>query len=140
MDDEGTGCVGCGPQEQFRGCSDIAIGDDFTSDDLMPEHKYTPITSVTRTQREEGAKNQDGGNAIQDGDYIDFKNAVNEIKKTWPDKHNKAKDTSDEDKDKEARILLSTLFQNKTNITTGTLYIPLLCSLLTLFVWKEYLS
>ena len=35
--DNGKGCVGCGPQEQFYGCSDIAIGND-----TLPDHIKIP--------------------------------------------------------------------------------------------------
>ena len=44
VDENGTGCVGCGPQEQFRGCADVAIGDNFTDYYLTSEHEYTPVT------------------------------------------------------------------------------------------------
>ncbi|CAK1541798.1 unnamed protein product [Leptosia nina] len=38
----GTGAVGCGPQEEFRACADIAIGDKFTTTTKRPRPTYVP--------------------------------------------------------------------------------------------------
>lgn len=38
----GTGAVGCGPQEEFRACADIAIGDRFTTTTRRPRPTYVP--------------------------------------------------------------------------------------------------
>ena len=101
MDETGRGCVGCGPQEQFRGCADIAIGDDFTPEDLIPQHTYTPVTSLTNNLPPDGT----------DGNYIDYKDAVNSIKwnrnykkKWWKNK--------EQENENEAMILFETLFKN----------------------------
>ncbi|GBP71479.1 hypothetical protein EVAR_103364_1 [Eumeta japonica] len=42
--DNGTGAVGCGPQEEFRACADIAIGDAFatSSTTRRPRPTYVP--------------------------------------------------------------------------------------------------
>ena len=37
VDKLGRGCVGCGPQEQFYGCADIAIGSA-----VLPDHVTLP--------------------------------------------------------------------------------------------------
>ena len=39
--DTGQSCIGCGNQEQFYGCSDVAIADNQTT--------YTPPTTTTTT-------------------------------------------------------------------------------------------
>ncbi|CAK1589900.1 unnamed protein product [Parnassius mnemosyne] len=39
---DGTGAVGCGPQEEFRACADIAIGDRFTTSTRRPRPTYVP--------------------------------------------------------------------------------------------------
>lgn len=53
---DGTGAVGCGPQEEFRACADITIGDKSASPPLRPIRpgtKTTPsrgrITDGTKT-------------------------------------------------------------------------------------------
>ncbi|XP_050353388.1 uncharacterized protein LOC126775462 [Nymphalis io] len=38
----GTGAVGCGPQEEFRACADIAVGDRFTTTTRRPRPAYVP--------------------------------------------------------------------------------------------------
>lgn len=38
----GTGAVGCGPQEEFRACADIAIEDRFTTTTKRPRPTYVP--------------------------------------------------------------------------------------------------
>ncbi|KAH8359862.1 hypothetical protein KR093_009247, partial [Drosophila rubida] len=43
MCDDGNGAVGCGPQEEFRSCSDIAI----TTDARLPIRPVRPTTRVT---------------------------------------------------------------------------------------------
>ncbi|XP_047538540.1 uncharacterized protein LOC125072076 [Vanessa atalanta] len=40
--DNGTGAVGCGPQEEFRACADIAIADRFTTTTRRPRPTYVP--------------------------------------------------------------------------------------------------
>ncbi|XP_012282768.1 uncharacterized protein LOC105700977 [Orussus abietinus] len=42
----GTGAVGCGPQEEFRGCADIAIGDEEAT---LPPRTSKPETSTSET-------------------------------------------------------------------------------------------
>ena len=36
---DGKGCVGCGPQEQFYGCSDVAIGNQYGAINNKPDFK-----------------------------------------------------------------------------------------------------
>lgn len=38
----GTEAVGCGPQEEFRACADIAIGEHFTTTTRRPRPTYVP--------------------------------------------------------------------------------------------------
>ena len=38
--DSGEGCVGCGPQEQFYGCSDVAIGYSDTVVTGVPPQRF----------------------------------------------------------------------------------------------------
>ncbi|XP_011166939.1 uncharacterized protein LOC105200861 [Solenopsis invicta] len=45
----GTGAVGCGPQEEFRACADIVIGDNEAT--LPPRLPKQPTTSSTPTDR-----------------------------------------------------------------------------------------
>ncbi|KAL0867947.1 hypothetical protein ABMA27_008620 [Loxostege sticticalis] len=40
--DNGTEAVGCGPQEEFRACADIAIGDKFATTTRRPRPSYVP--------------------------------------------------------------------------------------------------
>lgn len=40
--ENGTGMVGCGPQEEFRACADVAIGDKFVTSTKRPRPGYTP--------------------------------------------------------------------------------------------------
>lgn len=40
--ENGTGAVGCGPQEEFRACADIAIGDKFATTTRRPRPTYVP--------------------------------------------------------------------------------------------------
>ncbi|XP_047999474.1 uncharacterized protein LOC125236639 [Leguminivora glycinivorella] len=40
--ENGTGAVGCGPQEEFRACADIAIGDKFATTTRRPRPSYVP--------------------------------------------------------------------------------------------------
>ncbi|KOB64570.1 Eukaryotic translation initiation factor 3 subunit A [Operophtera brumata] len=40
--ENGTEAVGCGPQEEFRACADIAIGDRFTTTTRRPRPTYVP--------------------------------------------------------------------------------------------------
>lgn len=50
MCDNGTGAVGCGPQEEFRACADITIGDQAASPPLRPIRpgtKTTPRAKIT---------------------------------------------------------------------------------------------
>lgn len=47
----GTGMVGCGPQEQFRGCADIAITPDGMPDPSTPTTTAKPRTRGTVTSR-----------------------------------------------------------------------------------------
>ncbi|KAH0554629.1 uncharacterized protein LOC123263577 [Cotesia glomerata] len=44
----GTGAVGCGPQEEFRGCADVTIGDNYPPLSLpeTPESTKTPSSST----------------------------------------------------------------------------------------------
>lgn len=109
VDENGTGCVGCGPQEQFRGCADVAIGDNFTDYYLTSEHEYTPVTIVTNKQKPPETRTNEN--------YIDYKDAVNSIRSNrnyrrrwWKDR---AQDNEDDD-DNDAKILFETLFQNGT--------------------------
>ncbi|XP_072934233.1 uncharacterized protein [Epargyreus clarus] len=39
---DGTGAVGCGPQEEFRACADIEISDKFTTTTRRPRPPYVP--------------------------------------------------------------------------------------------------
>lgn len=45
----GTGAVGCGPQEEFRACADISIAGKGTETPLLPDitTATTPVTSIT---------------------------------------------------------------------------------------------
>ncbi|CAB4058180.1 unnamed protein product [Lepeophtheirus salmonis] len=50
----GTGAVGCGPQEEFRACSDITITEldgsaDDTANDIFDPIQYTPTVSTSTT-------------------------------------------------------------------------------------------
>ena len=45
-DPDGTGCIGCGPQEHFRACADISIEGDGSE---APE-TTTPQAQVTTTE------------------------------------------------------------------------------------------
>lgn len=45
MCDDGNGAVGCGPQEEFRSCSDIAL----TKDARLPIRPARPTTRITTT-------------------------------------------------------------------------------------------
>lgn len=56
MCEDGTGAVGCGPQEEFRACADITIGDKAALPPLRPirpgtkttpRQKYTDATKTT---------------------------------------------------------------------------------------------
>ncbi|XP_052739276.1 uncharacterized protein LOC112053162 [Bicyclus anynana] len=38
--EDGTGAVGCGPQEEFRACADIAIGENFATTTRRPKPTY----------------------------------------------------------------------------------------------------
>lgn len=55
MCEDGTGAVGCGPQEEFRACADITVGDKGPAPPLRPVRpgiKTTPrgkITDATRS-------------------------------------------------------------------------------------------
>lgn len=55
MCEDGKGAVGCGPQEEFRACADIAIGDGASLPPLRPMRpgtKTTPrgkLTDATKT-------------------------------------------------------------------------------------------
>ncbi|KAI8441952.1 hypothetical protein MSG28_005624 [Choristoneura fumiferana] len=40
--ENGTGAVGCGPQEEFRACADIAIEDRFATTTKRPRPNYVP--------------------------------------------------------------------------------------------------
>lgn len=44
MCDDGTGAVGCGPQEEFRACADITIGDHAPAPPLRPIRPATKTT------------------------------------------------------------------------------------------------
>lgn len=44
---DGTGAVGCGPQEEFRACADIAIGSKFTTTTKRPRPTYVPPNRTT---------------------------------------------------------------------------------------------
>lgn len=46
--DDGTEMVGCGPQEQFRACSDISIGEGAPSPPLRPMRPATKATQPTK--------------------------------------------------------------------------------------------
>ena len=46
VDEYGAGCVGCGPQEQFYGCADIAIGN---STEYDPDYYAWPWPSPARS-------------------------------------------------------------------------------------------
>lgn len=51
----GTGAIGCGPQEEFRACADITIagkGTYPTTTELEEETTQTPITSTIPTPEE----------------------------------------------------------------------------------------
>ncbi|XP_015592756.1 uncharacterized protein LOC107266619 [Cephus cinctus] len=43
----GTGAVGCGPQEEFRACADVTIGDD---EETLPPRPVTPEMGPTPTR------------------------------------------------------------------------------------------
>lgn len=48
--ENGTGAVGCGPQEEFRACADISVSDkDGTVDTSPYPTPITPITTTTTT-------------------------------------------------------------------------------------------
>lgn len=50
MCEDGTGAVGCGPQEEFRACADITIGDKGGAPPLRPVRpgtKTTPRAKIT---------------------------------------------------------------------------------------------
>lgn len=52
MCSNGTGAMGCGPQEEFRACADIAIGTFATEHLFQPVAKVTPyvkISDITQT-------------------------------------------------------------------------------------------
>lgn len=40
--ENGTGAVGCGPQEEFRACADIAVGDKYATTTRRPRPTYVP--------------------------------------------------------------------------------------------------
>ncbi|XP_033216760.1 uncharacterized protein LOC117172708 [Belonocnema kinseyi] len=48
--ENGTGAVGCGPQEEFRSCADIAIGDHEATLPPRPETPTTPSTKDSSTE------------------------------------------------------------------------------------------
>lgn len=55
MCENGTGAVGCGPQEEFRACSDVAIGTSVPGRPVRPGIKTTPkakIIDATQTTTE----------------------------------------------------------------------------------------
>ena len=119
--------MGCGPQEQFRGCADIAIGDDFTTEGLIHEHENTPVTMVTNKVPQDD----------NDGNYINYKDAVNSIqfprnyrRKWWKSNEGKGEEADD---DNEAKILFETLFKNRCcGLSQCTVNILLLFSFLLL--------
>lgn len=51
----GTGAVGCGPQEEFRACADISITGKATDEEMVPE--YTPETTTAQVPVPEPAYN-----------------------------------------------------------------------------------
>lgn len=63
--DDGTERVGCGPQEQFRACSDVSIGKGAASPPLRPMRPVTKptkgsyITKVPVTQPDEDATGEE---------------------------------------------------------------------------------
>ncbi|KAH8417095.1 hypothetical protein KR222_002951 [Zaprionus bogoriensis] len=52
MCDDGVGAVGCGPQEEFRSCSDIAI----TADARIPHRPIRPTIRVTTPSKSDQAE------------------------------------------------------------------------------------
>lgn len=57
MCEDGTGAVGCGPQEEFRACADVAIGASVPGRPVRPGVKTTPrakIVDATQTTPEPG--------------------------------------------------------------------------------------
>jgi len=65
---DGNGAVGCGPQEEFRACSDIALGEGANTPILPPKPRPTartsvrPKTSTDSTTRQEA--DQEGFNYV----------------------------------------------------------------------------
>ena len=47
-DNNGKGCIGCGPQEQFYGCADVSIGTMYTFNDVKSAHHVTSSTTIYR--------------------------------------------------------------------------------------------
>ena len=67
VDPDGRGCVGCGPQEQFYGCADIAIGHD---DVAMGKPNEVPVTIPDGDVDE---RTWDGGETEEQKDDCDCK-------------------------------------------------------------------
>lgn len=57
---DGSGAVGCGPQEEFRACSDVAIGKGSVSaiPSLKPPVKIKPTTEKWPTERPDDNENE----------------------------------------------------------------------------------
>lgn len=50
--ENGTGAVGCGPQEEFRACADISVSDKDGTVDTSPYPTPTTITTTTTSTKE----------------------------------------------------------------------------------------
>lgn len=66
---DGNGAVGCGPQEEFRSCADIALGDDVRTPmrPLRPTFRTTlrTTTSATSTETTSQDKYSDSSNYVK---------------------------------------------------------------------------
>ncbi len=104
----GRGCVGCGPQEQFRGCADVAIGDQFTADDLIPDRKHTFAGPTSKSNQSPAwDKNSIGVGTSTKTVKEESKNDL------WTQRKRRKHFGGHKPKnEKEALILLETLFQN----------------------------
>lgn len=70
MCDNGTGAVGCGPQEEFRACSDISIGEHIAAPPLRP------IRPGTKPTKAKGAKITDATKTTTPSDVETFEEPV----------------------------------------------------------------
>lgn len=63
--ENGTGAVGCGPQEEFRACADISVSDKDGTVDTSPYPTLTTITTTTTSTKESTTTTTDTSSEVQ---------------------------------------------------------------------------